>query len=271
MHRRVLRKATLLAPPEDNAGHRTRGSVPPVGSPPNASSSLDGRVIAVAGAGGNLGPTVVRRLADAGATLALGGRTREPLDALAAEVAPDVDTAAVDLLDPGSTHAWASAIAEQLGGVDGLLHLVGGWRGGTPIEEAPREDWDALEPLLIRTLQNATQAFAPRLLESGRGRFVLVSAGQAQSPTHTNASYAAAKAAAETWTLALADRFRGTGATANIVVVGSIVTPEMRAESPEKDFSKGTPAEAIADALVFLCSDAAATMNGKRLELRGAF
>ena len=69
-------------------------------------------------------------------------------------------------------------------------------------------------------------------MESGHGRFVIVSSGQAQAPTHKNAAYAAAKAAHEAWTLALADRFRGTGATANIVVVGSILTPEMREEEP---------------------------------------
>ncbi len=70
--------------------------------------------------------------------------------------------------------------------------------------------------------------------------------------------------------LALADRFRTTGGTANIVVVGAIVTPVMRAESPEKDFSTFTPAEEIAEAIAYLCSDSAASMNGQRLVLRGA-
>ena len=122
----------------------------------------------------------------------------------------------------------------------------------------------------MRTVQHATQAFARSLMDSGHGRFVIVSAAQAQSPTHTNAAYAAAKAAAETWTLALAHRFKGTGATANIVVVGAIATPEMRAEEPEKDYSTFTPAEAIAEAIAYLCSDATASMNGQRLTLRGA-
>ncbi|TML73531.1 MAG: SDR family oxidoreductase, partial [Actinobacteria bacterium] len=205
-----------------------------------------------------------------GARLALGGRHKGPLDELATSVEGEIDTAEVDLLDAGSTRAWAEGIAERLGQVDGLVHLVGGWRGGSPIEEAPLEDWDVLEDLLIRTLQNSTQAFASRLMASGHGRFVVVSAGQAQAPTHMNAAYAAAKAAAETWTLALADRFRGTGTTANIVVVGAIVTPAMRAESPDKDFSTFTPAEAIAGAIAYLCSDEAAPMNGKRIDLRGA-
>ena len=227
-------------------------------------------MIAVAGAGGNLGPSVVRRLTESGARVALGGRRLEPLDALAADVGAGADSAAVDLLDPASTQAWADGIADRLGAVDGLVHLVGGWRGGVPIEEAPLADWDALEELLVRTVQHATQAFASHLLASDRGRFVLVSAGQAQAPTHRNAAYASAKAAAETWTLALADRFRGTGATANIVVVGSIVTQAMRAESPEKEFATATPAEEVAAAIAFLCSDDASSMNGKRLDLRGA-
>ena len=233
-------------------------------------SSLDGRVVAIAGAGGNLGPTVVRRFATTGARLALGGRDVAALDALAGEVGADADTASVDLLDDGAARAWADGVAERLGRVDALLHLVGGWRGGTPIEESPREDWDVLSGLLIDTLQNATQAFTPHLLASGRGRFAIVGAGQAQAPTHTNAAYASAKAAAEAWTLALADRFKGTGATANVVVVGAIVTPEMRRESPDKDFSTFTTAESIAEALAYLCSDAAAAMNGQRLTLRGA-
>jgi NAD(P)-dependent dehydrogenase (short-subunit alcohol dehydrogenase family) len=235
------------------------------------SQRLDGRVVAVAGGAGNLGPTVVRRLAEEGTTVCVCGRDRPSLDALAAELDADIETDVVDLLDPLATKRWADELAARHDGrVDGLVHLVGGWRGGIPIEEAPLEDWEALSPLLVRTVQHATQAFAPHLLASGRGRFVLVSSGQGQSPTHTNAVYAAAKAASEAWTLALADRFKASGATANVVVVGAILTQAMRAKSPDEDFSGFTPAEEIADAIVYLSSNEAASMNGQRLTLRGA-
>jgi NAD(P)-dependent dehydrogenase (short-subunit alcohol dehydrogenase family) len=233
-------------------------------------TSLDGQVVAIAGAGGNLGPTVVERLGGAGARLALGGRSQEPLEELARALGLDADVAGVDLLDAAGARAWADGVAERLGRVDALVHLVGGWRGGQPIDEAPLEDWDELEKMLVRTLQHATQAFASHLIASGRGRFVVISSGQGQAPTSKNAVYAAAKAAGEAWTLALADRFRGTGATANVVVVGSIVTPAMREETPDKDFATFTPAEEIAEAIAYLCSDAAASMNGQRLTLRGA-
>ena len=233
-------------------------------------ASLEGRVIAVAGGAGNLGPTVVRRLAAANGDICVCGRNQSGLAELAAETGYEIETDVVDLLDGVATKAWADDLASRRGHVDGLVHLVGGWRGGTPIEEAPLEDWDFLSGLLVRTLQHATQAFASHLLASGRGRFVLISAGQAQAPTHPNAVYAAAKAASETWTLAFADRFRGTGSTANIVVVGAIVTPAMRSESPEKDFSTFTPAEEIAEAIAYLCSDEASSMNGQRVTLRGS-
>ena len=44
----------------------------------------------------------------------------------------------------------------------------------------------------------------------------------------------------------------------------------MRAKDPAGAFAGFTPAERIADAIAYLCSDAAAAMNGQRLTLRGA-
>jgi NAD(P)-dependent dehydrogenase (short-subunit alcohol dehydrogenase family) len=245
--------------------------VPVVEPLQKARAELDGRVIALAGAGGNLGPSVVRRLAPTGVILELAGRDEGPLAELAGEGGGEIGTSAVDLLDANAARAWADGIADRRGRVDGLVHMIGGWRGGSPIEEQPLADWEFLEPLLVRTLVHVTQAFVPHLVASGRGRMVVISAGQAQAPTHANALYAAAKAAGETWTLAVADRFKKTGCTANVVVVGAIATPAMREESPDKDFSTFTPAEQIAEAIAYLCSDAAAAMNGQRLTLRGAY
>lgn len=231
---------------------------------------LKDRVIAIAGVGGGLGPVVAQRLAAAGAIVAGTDRKQETLDALAAdlELPPERwDGRPVDLLDEDSTRAWCAALVERFGRVDGLVHLVGGWRGGQPLHEAPLADWDLLHDLLVRTVQHTTRAFHDQLVASSRGRFVLVSAKQAQAPSNTNAAYAAAKAAAEAWTLALADGFEPGGATANIIVVEAILTPRMREESPEQDFPTFTPAEHIAEAIAFLCSEAAGKMNGQRLPL----
>jgi len=233
-------------------------------------NDLDGRVIAIAGASGGLGPSVAKRLAAAGATIAGVDRSQEHLDALRTELdLPDdrFDARVVDLLDEQAARGWAADLRERFGAVDGLLHLVGGWRGGEPLAEAPLADYEWLHDLLVRTVQHTTRAFHDILVASPHGRFVLVSAAQAQTPDATSAAYAAAKAAAETWTLALADSFKDTPATANIIVVNAILTPRMREENPGKEYPNCTSAEQIAEAIAFLLSDAAANMNGKRLSL----
>jgi NAD(P)-dependent dehydrogenase (short-subunit alcohol dehydrogenase family) len=233
-------------------------------------NSLDGRVVAIAGIAGGLGPVVAERLAEAGAAVAGTDVSQERIDEVGAGLglpAERWDGRAVDLLDEAATREWCAALLERFGRVDALLHLVGGWRGGQPLHEEPLADWDLLHDLLIRTVQHTTRAFQEALLAGEHGRFVLVSAKQAQAPSNTNAAYAAAKAAAEAWTLALADGFEGTAATANIVVVDAILTPRMREESPGEEFPTFTPAEHIAEAIACLCSDTAEKMNGQRLPL----
>jgi NAD(P)-dependent dehydrogenase (short-subunit alcohol dehydrogenase family) len=232
--------------------------------------ALDDRVIAIAGAGGGLGPLVAEALVAEGAAVALTDRRQDVLDDLTGRLglpAERVDAQVVDLLDGDAARAWASSLEERFGHVDGLLHLVGGWRGGDPIESFDLGDYEFLHDLLVRTTVYVSRAFHDALVESGNGRFAIVSSKQAQFPEGTNAAYAATKGAAETWTLALADSFRGTGATANIVVINAILTPAMREKHPRKEYPGFTPAEAIADALAFLCSDSAARMNGQRLSL----
>jgi NAD(P)-dependent dehydrogenase (short-subunit alcohol dehydrogenase family) len=231
---------------------------------------LDGRVVAIAGAAGGLGPTVAQALADAGASLALTDRDRDRLDEVARDLALSddrVDSRVVDLLDENATREWANALTERFGRVDAVAHLVGGWRGGQPLGEASLDDWALLHDLLIRTVQHTSRAFLPALKASGHGRFVLVSAKAASAPTGDNAAYASAKAAAEAWTLALADELAGTGATANILVVNAILTPRMRAENPDKAYATFTSAEDIAHAIAWVVSDAGAKMNGQRLHL----
>jgi NAD(P)-dependent dehydrogenase (short-subunit alcohol dehydrogenase family) len=230
---------------------------------------MSGGIVAIAGAAGGLGPEVARVLADKGAYLSLGERDEQRLhDTIAALALPDdrVHGETVDLLDPESAKAWVDSTVDRFGKVDVLVHLVGGWRGGQPIAGAPIEDDDFLHAVLVKTVQITTRAFLPQLLEN-RGRFVLVSSPMADRPTPTSAAYGAAKAAAEAWTLALADELGPSGGTANIIRVNAIVTPQMREENPDKEFETFTDASEIAEAVSYLLSPAARKMNGQRLSL----
>ncbi|MBW8737862.1 MAG: SDR family NAD(P)-dependent oxidoreductase [Streptomyces turgidiscabies] len=243
--------------------------------------ALSGAVIAVAGAGGPAGRATLLRLAEAGATVVGSDndpeRLAEAVDAASyghggATVVGDT----VDLLDLQSTRDWATRVEKDFGRVDGLVHLVGGWRGSETFTKTVLDDWDLLELLLIRTVQHTSLAFHEALQRSDRGRYVLTSAAGASNPTAGNAAYAAAKAAAEAWTLAMADYFRKAGAAegadgptsaAAILVVKALVHEAMRAERPNAKFAGFTDVKQLAEAIADVWERPAAEVNGKRLWL----
>ncbi|MGX2998611.1 SDR family NAD(P)-dependent oxidoreductase [Streptomyces sp. JNUCC 64] len=244
----------------------------------NGKDALDGAVIAVAGAAGPAGRATLLRLAEAGATVvgadADVARLAEAVDAARyAHGGSTVTGETVDLLDQRATHAWADRIEREYGRVDGLVHLVGGWRGSPSFPETDLADWDLLEKLLIRTVQHTSLAFEGPLRRSDRGRFLLVSAAGASRPTAGNAAYAAAKAAAEAWTLALGDDFRkaggdeGPAAAAAILVVKALVHDAMRAERPSAKFAGFTDVKDLAEQIAGTWERPASEVNGTRLWL----
>ncbi|MEU5311319.1 SDR family NAD(P)-dependent oxidoreductase [Streptomyces sp. NPDC021562] len=240
--------------------------------------SLSGAVIAVAGAGGPAGRATLLRLAEAGATVVGADndpqRLSEAVDAARyASGGASVIGDTVDLLDLRSTRDWATHVEKDFGRVDGLVHLVGGWRGSETFTKTSLDDWDFLELLLVKTVQHTSLAFHEALQRSERGRYVLISAAAASRPTAGNAAYAAGKAAAEAWTLALADYFRKAGgpegptSAAAILVVKALVHDAMRAERPNAKFAGFTDVKDLAEAIEGVWSKPAAELNGNRLWL----
>ncbi|NRQ38817.1 SDR family NAD(P)-dependent oxidoreductase [Nonomuraea sp. NN258] len=177
------------------------------------------------------------------------------------------DLGGVDLLDRAAVQELAERVDRVHGRVDGVVHLVGGWRGSKTFAETRLEDWDLLHDLLIRTLQHVSLAFEPLLRKSGNGRFVIVSAKAAERPGAGGAAYSAAKAAAEAWTLSLADALRGTPAAATVLVVKALVNDAMRAEKPEGKFPGFTDVRDLAAAIGGLYDRPADEINGTRLDL----
>jgi NAD(P)-dependent dehydrogenase (short-subunit alcohol dehydrogenase family) len=231
-------------------------------------TALDAGVVAVAGAGGGAGPVLARRLAAAGAHVAVADASLDRAQRVADDVTGSggsAEAVGLDLLDLTATRAWADDLLARYGRVDGLVHLVGGWRGGASLSSADLADWDALVGPLVGTVQRTSQAFHDALLASSAGRFVLVSSREATKPGQTNAAYAAAKAAAEAWTLALADAFDGSSAAASIIVVKALLTPAMQEKKPDAAFEGFTHVSDLADEVVRLWDKPTGAVNGARI------
>jgi NAD(P)-dependent dehydrogenase (short-subunit alcohol dehydrogenase family) len=219
--------------------------------------SLNGKRIVVAGAGGPAGKAVVRRLAGTEAEVLA-------LDVVPLEVSySNVTPVQVNLLDFTAT----KELAGRYDRVDGLIHLVGGWRGGKTFADTDLADWDFLHDLLIRTLQHTTLAFHEALLASQAARVAIVSQPGAQKPAQGNAVYATAKAAAEAWTLAVADSLKETGSAATVLVAKALLTDEMRAAKPEARFAGFTHVDDLAETVAGLWDRPASELNGTRVAL----
>ena len=237
------------------------------------------RVVVVTGAAGAAGTAVSRALVAAGARVVGVGRDAARLAEVEASLgslgdgAGSFEPQVLDLLDEAATASWARDLEQRTGSIDGVVHLVGGWRGGKGFLDVTTADAAWLHDSLVRTLQHVTLACHDPLLRSGNGRFAIVSATAVDAPSAGGAAYASAKAAAEAWTLALADSFARKGsstpasAAAVVLVVKALLTPQMRAARPEAAFSGFTPVESLADAVAGLWSSPASDVNGTRIDL----
>ena len=213
--------------------------------------------VVVVGAGSAAGQAVCAALVDAGHSVAAVD-LREP-------DVPGTRGYAVDATDHDAVEALADSIRAE-GPVAGLVHLIGGWRGGKGLTDNTDEDWAFLSSMLIDTLRHTTRAFHDALVPA-QGRVVIVSAEAAGKPTAGNANYATAKAAAEAWMQALADSFGDSGAAAVTLVVKALLTPQMREAQPERRFPGFTDVADLGAEVARVVGSREDGLNGARLPL----
>lgn len=177
--------------------------------------TVAGRTVLIAGATSASGRAVARALLDADARVVVVGSDQGRIDALEAEL-PGVVGERADLTDADDVLELAMRVHARVGDVDGVVHLVGGWRGGGGIPGQTEEDYRALERSFT-ALRHVSRTFWDDLVASPAGRIAMVSSTTVAAPTAGSANYTAVKAASESWMQSLAHGFtslrqaRGTG------------------------------------------------------------
>ena len=230
------------------------------------------RVVLITGATGGLGRVVASRFAADGARLGLVGTDHDRLAAVAADLGLAADRwvpAVADLTDPTGARGAVDTVVERFGRVDVVLHLVGGWAGGTPVVDLDPDEIRGMLDQHLWTTLHVVKAAVPGMTERGWGRIVAVSTSFAANPAAKGASYAVAKAAEETLMRTLAREVAGDGITANVVVVKKIDAEHERELAPSPKNATWTTPEEIAAVMHFLCTDEAGAINGARIPLDG--
>ncbi|MDQ0664790.1 3-oxoacyl-[acyl-carrier protein] reductase [Arthrobacter ulcerisalmonis] len=229
--------------------------------------------VLVAGGSGASGTAVARALAAAGHRVATAGSDQARIKEAAQKAGHGVRPFTCDLAALDDVRQLRDDVAGALGTVDGVIHLVGGWRGAKGIADQSDDDWDFLERGAVTTLRNVSRVFFDDIAASAAGRFAMVSSTALDKPAAAVASYVAAKAAAEAWTMAMADGFRrasgdgGSTAAATILVVKALVDDELRRTYPERKFPGATDVADLAAAVVRLFGTPSGELNGARLRL----
>jgi NAD(P)-dependent dehydrogenase (short-subunit alcohol dehydrogenase family) len=208
-------------------------------------------VCAIVGAGPGNGLAFARRFAAEGYAVALVGRTREKLEAVAAEahagrVVPG------DATDPASLSAAFATIRDEMGPVDVLLYNAGSGQWGT-FEEITAEGLEAGWRTNVLGLMVAGQAVAGDMIARGGGSIVVTGATASLRGNVRTAAFASAKAGQRALAQSMAKSLGPKGVhVAYVIVDGVISTPATRGRMADRPDSFFLDPDRIAEAILLL-------------------
>jgi 7-alpha-hydroxysteroid dehydrogenase len=249
--------------------------------------NLTGKVAIITGAGKGIGAAIALAFAEAGADVALLARTVADLDAVADQVRAHGRRAAViptDVIELGQLEPAVANTVEELGGIDIVVNNAGG-AVPAPFMDTRAEHMEWAFHFNVSSPVELTRLCVPHLLERGGGAVLNIGSMAGAHTSRGYLAYGTAKAAfahaTKLMASDLAPRIR-----VNAILPGAVETWALNwylgymedQGAPVRDTMiertllqrNGTP-EDVAAAALYLCSDAAAWVTGKLIEVDGGW
>ena len=250
------------------------------------SVDLQGKAALVTGSSRGIGSAVAKMLADAGAAVAVNGRSAEAVATAAAAIrdASGVKVSEVvgDATNPDEVCEIVQCAAAEMGRLDILVNNAGGAFGPMHLEDIKSEDWDRVVNLNLKAAFLCSRAALPYLRKT-RGRIVCVNSRAGRSTSRFGGvSYTSAKAGLLGLTRHLAEELAPDGILVNGVSPGLVLSGDraqarwdaLTEERRQKILSeiplgRAAAPEEIAQAVLFLVSDWASYITGATIDVNG--
>lgn len=250
---------------------------------------LENTVAVVTGAGRGIGRAIALAFGKAGSDVVLAARSIGALEAVAGEVEAMGRRALVvpmDLRDHNSIRALAERSLEEFGHVDTLVNNSGVAGPSAPAWEVELADWEETFAVNVTGAFLCCQAFLPAMIERGKGSIINIGSITGKRPLLNRSPYAASKLALVGFTRTLATEIGPHGIRVNLISPGAVEGDRIEwvferqaessgitAEEARADYESGSPLQRLVDpddvanATVFLASDAAAAITGEDLNV----
>ena len=245
------------------------------------SGVLTDRVVLVTGSSRGIGAEVAIKAASEGAIVAVDYRhSRDGADRTLARIQEAGSTGeafSADVANGAQAERLVADVLDRFGRIDGLVNNAGKSQVG-PFLDIDPDDWDEVLRTDLSASFHTIRAALPSMLGRGSGSIVNIASRLGQMGIRETAAYSAAKAGLIGLTRSLAREFGTSGVRINAVAPGVIVT-EMTSDLVDTDAGKarlrdmalgrfGRPDE-VAEAVIFLLSDASSLFTGQTLNPNG--
>jgi len=222
------------------------------------------KVVLITGANGGLGTSVTEGFLNAGATVA-GSSRKIAQDEFKS---PDFHAFPAEISSLASAKTLADAVAQKLGRIDVLIHLIGAFAAGS-VADTDDASWSKMLDLNLNTTFHTLRAVLPYMRKAGGGRIIAIGSRLAVEPQPGVAAYEVSKAALVSLIRATALENKDAGINANIILPDTMDTAVNRTAMPKADFSKWVPTGDVAELLVALAGSAGKSVTGAVIPIYG--
>jgi NAD(P)-dependent dehydrogenase (short-subunit alcohol dehydrogenase family) len=236
------------------------------------------RVAIVTGAAGGIGRAMTLALLQQGTRVAATDRDREPLEALSASardkgVAERLLTIEADLTNDAAIEEITKGTRNRFGRVDVLVNNAGigpgairpdSWQRPLKFWEITPDQWRRFVAVHTTAPLALTNAVVPEMMRQGWGRIVNVTTSLGTMLNAGSPTYGPSKAALEALSAIMAKDLDGTGVTVNVLVPGGVTNTPMISDTAGFDRAELIQPEVMAPPLLWLVSDGAGSVTGRR-------